>query len=95
MHAAEGHYRLALCTDPAVALYWFNLAVVVEDLGRRAEAIATYEQALELDPDFADVHYNLARLYQMMARSSNDELVLRRAIRHLSHYRRLAGAAAR
>jgi tetratricopeptide (TPR) repeat protein len=29
--AAESHYRLALCLDREVALYWFNLGVVLED----------------------------------------------------------------
>ena len=28
---AENHYRLALVCDKTVALYWFNLGVVVED----------------------------------------------------------------
>ena len=93
--AAESHYRLALCGDPNIALFWFNLGVVIEDLGRRAEAIAAYERALELDPEFADSHYNLARLYQGMACTTHDELVMRRAIRHLASYRRLAGSQVR
>jgi len=99
---AEGHYRLALCLDPEIALYWFNLGVVVEDQGRRAEAIAAYEQALALDHRFADAHYNLARLYEEIGRSAassspgssrGDELMLRRAVRHLLQYRALARAA--
>lgn len=88
--AAEGHYRLAICIDPSIALYWFNLGVVVEDRGRRAEAVAAYDEALAIDPAFADAHYNLARLYEVIGRPSGDELVLRRAIRHLAQYRRLA-----
>lgn len=47
--AAEGHYRLALlCGAPEDALPWFNLAVLLEDLGRRAEAVAHYQTAREL-----------------------------------------------
>lgn len=90
--AAESCYRLALCGNSAVALYWFNLGVVVEDLGRTSEAITAYERALGLDPRLADAHYNLARLLEQVGRSSADELVLRRAVRHLVRYRELARA---
>jgi len=89
---AEGHYRLALCADPSVSLYWFNLGVVVEDQGRTAEAIAAYERALELDAAMADAHFNLARLFELTARRAGDELLLRRAVRHLVRYRDLAKA---
>ncbi|MBS1119121.1 MAG: Tetratricopeptide 2 repeat protein [Deltaproteobacteria bacterium] len=88
--AAESHYRLALCLDRTVGLYWFNLGVAVEDQGRVAEAIAAYEHALSLDPGLADAHFNLARIYEVIGRGSNNELVLRRAVRHLVRYRELA-----
>lgn len=87
---AESCYRLALCAAPAVALYWFNLGVVVEDQGRVGEAISAYERALELDAELADAHFNVARLYELTARRAGDELLLRRAVRHLVRYRDLA-----
>jgi tetratricopeptide (TPR) repeat protein len=86
---AESSYRLALCADPGIALYWFNLGVVVEDQGRCAEAIAAYERAIELDAGIADAHYNLARLLELTGRRTGDDLVLRRAVRHLLRYREL------
>jgi tetratricopeptide (TPR) repeat protein len=89
---AESCYRLAICAQPDIALYWFNLGVSVEDQGRSSEAIAAYEQAIELDPRLADAHFNLARLLEQVGRRSNDELVLRRAVRHLVRYRDLARA---
>lgn len=93
---AEGHYRLAICAAPAVALYWFNLGVAVEDRrcdhGRHAEAIAAYERAIELDPDLADAHFNLSRLLEVTGRRADDVLALRRAVRHLVRYRDLARA---
>ncbi|MDQ3336859.1 MAG: tetratricopeptide repeat protein [Myxococcota bacterium] len=89
---AESHYRIAICLCDRVALYWFNLGVVVEDQGRNAEAIASYERALELDPHMADAHYNLARLYELTARRANNELLMRRAVRHLLQFRSLARA---
>ena len=87
--AAEASYRLAICADPGVALYWFNLGVAVEDQGRRAEAIAAYERAIELDAGAADAHYNLARLLELTGRRIGDEVMLRSAVRHLLRYREL------
>ena len=89
---AEAHYRLALCVDSAVALYWFNLGVILEDRGRSAEAIEAYEQALARDALLADAHYNLARQIEQVARTVDDEVLMRRAIRHLKQYRQLARA---
>jgi tetratricopeptide (TPR) repeat protein len=91
--AAEGHYRLAICADASIALYWYNLGVVVEDRGRSAEAIAAYEQALALDRSLADAHFNLARQLELTGRRANDDLAIRRAIRHLVSYRQLAKSA--
>ena len=91
---AESCYRIALCIRADVALYWFNLGVVVEDQGRLAEAIDAYERAIALDPTLADAHFNLARQYEMTARHSGDELLLRRAVRHLVRYRNLARSLA-
>lgn len=86
---AESHYRLAICARPTVPLYWFNLAVSVEDQGRIAEAIELYQHALSLDPTLADAHWNLARLFELTGRRSMDELALRRAVNHLVRYRNL------
>ena len=87
---AESHYRIALCLRDSIALYWFNLGVVVEDQARTAEAIDCYERALAIEPQLADAHYNLARLYELTARRAGDELLMRRAVRHLVDYRNLA-----
>jgi tetratricopeptide (TPR) repeat protein len=89
---AESHYRLALCGNDRIALYWFNLGVVLDDMGRTGEAIAAYERALGLDATLADAHYNLARQIEQVARKDNDEILLRRAVRHLKQYRELSRA---
>lgn len=88
--AAESCYRLALSCDDSIALYWFNLGVSVEDQGRVAEAIDAYERALAIDSTLADAHFNLARLLELVGKRGGDELVLRRAVRHLVRYRDLA-----
>jgi tetratricopeptide (TPR) repeat protein len=54
----------------------------LEDSSRYDEAIEAYQQALAADPDFADAHYNLARLYEVVGKPQH-------AIRHLGEYRRL------
>jgi len=76
---AERIYRDARRYD---ATLLFNLAVLLEDMERRPEAINTYREALDLDPTFADAHFNLARLFE---RDHNR----RETLRHLLAYRRL------
>ena len=75
-------YQTAIVECPEAAWIWFNRAIALEDQGETAEAIASYEHSLQLDPDLADAHYNLGRLREQ----SGDE---RGALRHFSAYRRL------
>jgi Flp pilus assembly protein TadD len=95
MADAESCYRLAICVDAKVSLYWFNLGVVLEDQGRCAEAITAYERAIDLGPSSADAHFNLARLLELGGRRAGDEVLLRRAVRHLVRYRDLTRASGR
>jgi tetratricopeptide (TPR) repeat protein len=76
---AERVYRLGAKADPFIA---FNLAVVLEDLHREPDAIAAYREALAMDPQFADAHFNLARLYE---RAKDPKA----SLRHLLAYRRM------
>jgi tetratricopeptide (TPR) repeat protein len=76
---AEEVYRGAQRQEPLPA---FHLAVVLEDLQREPDAIAAYREALALDPQLADAHFNLARLYER-ARDPKASL------RHLLAYRRM------
>ena len=76
---AEQVYRFGGKAEPFLV---FNLAVLLEDLGREPEAIVAYREALALDPQFADAHFNLARLYER-ARDAKASL------RHLLAYRRM------
>ena len=73
--AALGHF-------PDDALLHFNRAVVLEELKRVDEAALTYERCIELDPTYADAHFNLVRLSEIR----RDKQGL---LRHLSAYRRL------
>jgi tetratricopeptide (TPR) repeat protein len=76
---AEAMYRGAAETS---AILSFNLAVLLEDLGRDAEAVAAYREAIVHDPDMADAYYNVSLLLERRGDAQA-------AFRHLLAYRRL------
>ncbi|MES2976847.1 MAG: tetratricopeptide repeat protein [Pseudomonadota bacterium] len=71
---------LTSCEDCSFLL--FNEAIALEDLGQSRKAAGRYERCLELDPQFADAHYNLGLLLEKLGDK-------RGALRHFSAYRRL------
>jgi tetratricopeptide (TPR) repeat protein len=75
-------YQRARQSAGGDSLLLFNHGVLLEDLGDATAALQAYQGALEEDPEFADCHYNLARLYESMGKPQH-------AIRHLGQYRRL------
>ena len=79
LEEAEHIYRAAHQPEP---LLKFNLAVLLEDSHREPDAIVAYREALALDPQLADAHFNLARLYD---RARNPKA----SLRHLLAYRRM------
>jgi DNA-binding transcriptional MerR regulator len=80
--AAESVYRRALEHCGVDSLLLFNLGVALEDLGDQQAALEAYHAAVSEDPNLADCHYNLARLYESAGKTQH-------AIRHLGQYRRL------
>ncbi len=81
-------YRRALAQVGPDPLLFFNHGVLLEDLGNPAAALEAYQSAIAEDPDLADCHYNLARLYESLGQAQH-------AIRHLGQYRRLVSGDAR
>ena len=79
---AESVYQRGLRACGPDPLLMYNLGVVLEDLDRPGAALEAYQSALEEDPELADCHYNLARLYETLGKPQH-------AIRHLGQYRRL------
>jgi DNA-binding transcriptional MerR regulator len=79
---ADKVYQRALDECGPDPLLLFNRGVLLEDLGNAGGALEAYQAAIEEDPDMADCHYNLARLYEARGK-------LQHAIRHLGQYRRL------
>jgi Tfp pilus assembly protein PilF len=81
--AAEAVYRAGLGRDRSPdPVLLFNLAVLLEDRGQTRAAEERYLEALRADPDFADAHFNLARLCELGGEPQ-------RALRHLAAYRKL------
>src|SRR4051794_16699442 len=68
LEEAERLYREGLTAGGDHPLLLFNLGVVLEDLGRAEDAVAAYQRALAMDPAFADCHYNVALLYETLAK---------------------------
>ncbi|MBS0578839.1 MAG: tetratricopeptide repeat protein [Proteobacteria bacterium] len=88
LQKAADIYERALAAVGADPVLLFNRGVLLEDLGETGKALESYQAALEEDPDFADCHYNMARLYEAMGKPQH-------AIRHLGQYRRLLGSELR
>ncbi|MBL4681343.1 MAG: tetratricopeptide repeat protein [Pseudomonadales bacterium] len=76
--AAEAQYQQALSSEPDNMLAAFNLGTLLEDAGRIHDAISAYKNAAA----FADAHYNLSRLYELVGQHTE-------ALKHLKTYRRL------
>ena len=87
LSVAEAHYRLALCSAPTEAIYWFNLGLVLGLRGSWSLAIAAFEAALVHDVMLHQAHAQLAELYQQRLRAG-DAHAARLVIRHLSAARR-------
>ena len=85
LQEAEAVYRKALEVHGPDALLLYNLAVLLEDMKRKAEAVEVYQSALQVDPAMADGYYNLSLLCEDLGRPQE-------AIRHMAHYRRLTAA---
>lgn len=82
LEEAEALYREALRTDARHPIALFNLGVVLEDRGDDDSAIECYKLAIDADPEIAEAHYNIARLYVRCSAETD-------AIRHYARYKAL------
>lgn len=77
----------AIGLSPDAPALHFNRAIALEDQQREREALSSYRRCVVLDPEFADAHYNAARLCEKLGDRQG-------ALRHYSAYRRLSLADA-
>lgn len=57
--AAIVHSRQALASKPDCAVSYYNIGNAQKEQGKHDEAIASFEQALRFDPEFAEAHGNI------------------------------------
>lgn len=62
--AAVDFFQKAIKEDPAKPVYHFNLGNAFKDLGRFAEAVPCYGEALRLKPDYCEALNNLGTALQ-------------------------------
>ena len=63
---AEAGYRTLLALDPSQAMAWSNLAAILHETGRSAEAAEACGKALRLAPDHLNAQLNLATAQQRL-----------------------------
>jgi len=80
--AAERELQAALALDPGYLPALHNLANLHEDLGRRAQALATYERLLALQPNAFEALARYAQLADVQAPSDELAARLRAALSH-------------
>lgn len=80
LEAARDHLVRACATPGATAEMFNNLGAALNGLGDQGGAIAAYERALALDPDYAVVLSNLAAVYRAQGETQRAIEALRRAL---------------
>ncbi|HWK75617.1 MAG TPA: tetratricopeptide repeat protein [Povalibacter sp.] len=83
---AQNVYERAMKQCGPDPVLMFNFGVLLEDIGHTGAALEAYQAAITEDPNLADGHFNLARLYETLGKPQH-------AIRHLGQYRRLLRSA--
>ena len=76
---AEAHYRESLAIEPQASIY-NDLGFVLARQGLPEEAAEMYRKSLELEPDSATAHYNLAASLAGSGELTEAETHLRAAI---------------
>ena len=71
----ESLWRDTLAKNPGAWAAWSNLGLVLAKAGKLPEAIADFEEALRIEPDYAEAHNNLAHALSRVGRIQD-------AIRH-------------
>jgi tetratricopeptide (TPR) repeat protein len=84
--AARERYQMALELEPGLVEARANLGCVLAEIGQNELAIDAFRTALQQYPDYADVHFHLARLLDAQGHSGA-------AVEHWSRFMHLAPAS--
>ncbi|MBW7470023.1 tetratricopeptide repeat protein [Marinobacter sp. M216] len=84
--AAEQAWRHAVELNPEDPVAINNLALLLQEEKRFAEAVTLLERGLDYSPDVAQLHYNLAVIAELYL------LDLEKALTHYQRYREISGA---
>lgn len=68
LEAAERFLYASLDADGSAPSPWNTLGNVMKARGRTEAALACYQQALAIAPDYADAHFNAGNLLQLLGR---------------------------
>jgi tetratricopeptide (TPR) repeat protein len=68
---ARRYFERATDSDPQCAPAWFHLGFTFAKLGRPAERLKAYRQAITVKPDFAEAHYSLGVVHALANRRSD------------------------
>ncbi len=70
---AMEEYQNAVTADPKFALAYYNLGVVLRELGKTDDAIVAFQGAIWIDPDFADAYTSLGNALKRQGRDKEGE----------------------
>jgi Tfp pilus assembly protein PilF len=81
---AEERYRRILAREPEnprlLSLAYNNMAVILQNQGRRSQAVEYYRKAARLAPDCAEIHFNLANALRGESRLDEAAVSYERAL---------------
>jgi tetratricopeptide (TPR) repeat protein len=77
----EKSYKKCLEINPDSAEAHHNLAILLNEMGRKEDAEVEYRDAIRINPDYAVAHYNLGLLLKEMGRKDDAEAEYRDALR--------------
>ena len=77
--AAAGLISRAICAEPGNPDFHNALGAINQALKKQGEAVACYQKALALAPDFAEAHYNLGDALKEQGRLEEAEVCQQRA----------------
>lgn len=77
LQTAEGFYRKAIGCAPSYTDAYLGLGITLQAQGREADAVPAFRRAVELTPDRADAHFQLARSLGKLGQSEESRRELR------------------